>query len=140
MVLFFSKRPISHNTCVVVLVAHSCPTLCNPTDCTAQAPLSMGFSRQGHWSGLPCPSAGDLPDAGIAPTSLRSPARQVGSSPPVPPGTQDGGTEPGRRSEPSPQVFFPKDRWGRSPRQRTLVCKRLGKAVWLMVLHPKAKR
>ena len=27
-----------------------------------QAPLSMGFSRQEHWSGLPCPSPGDLPD------------------------------------------------------------------------------
>ena len=39
-----------------------------------QAPLSMGFSRQEHWSGLPFPSPGDLPDPGIKPTSLRSPA------------------------------------------------------------------
>ena len=30
-----------------------------------QAPLSMEFSRQEHWSGLPCPSPGDLPDPGI---------------------------------------------------------------------------
>ena len=30
-----------------------------------QAPLSMGFSRQEHWSGLPFPSEGDLPDPGI---------------------------------------------------------------------------
>ena len=29
-----------------------------------QAPLSMGFSRQGYWSGLPFPSPGDLPDPG----------------------------------------------------------------------------
>ena len=36
-----------------------------------QAPLSMGFSRQEHWSGLPFPSPGDLPDPGIKP---RSPA------------------------------------------------------------------
>ena len=32
-----------------------------------QAPLSMGFSRQVHWSGLPCPSPGDLPNLGIEP-------------------------------------------------------------------------
>ena len=36
-----------------------------------QAPLSMGFSRQEHWGGLPFPSPGDLPDPGIEP---RSPA------------------------------------------------------------------
>ena len=52
----------------------SCPTLCDPVDCSSQAPLSMGFSRQEHWSGLPCPSPGDLPDPGIEPESLRSPA------------------------------------------------------------------
>ena len=34
-----------------------------------QAPLSMGFSRQDYWSGLPFPSPGDLPDAGIEPGS-----------------------------------------------------------------------
>ena len=34
-----------------------------------QAPLSMGFSRQEHWSGLPLPSPGDLPDPGIEPAS-----------------------------------------------------------------------
>ena len=39
-----------------------------------QAPLSMGFSRQEYWSGLPFPSPGDLPDPGIEPTSLASPA------------------------------------------------------------------
>ena len=37
---------------VCVWVAQSCPTLYNPMDCV-QAPLSMGFSRQEHWSGLP---------------------------------------------------------------------------------------
>ena len=35
-----------------------------------QAPLSMGFSRQEYWSGLPCPPPGDLPDPGIKPLSL----------------------------------------------------------------------
>ena len=37
-------------------VAQLCPTLCDPMDCSYQAPLSMGFSRQEHWSGLPFPS------------------------------------------------------------------------------------
>ena len=38
-----------------------------------QAPLSRGFSRQEHWSGLPCPPPGDLLDPGMEPTSLTSP-------------------------------------------------------------------
>ena len=41
-----------------------------------QAPLSMGFSRQEYWSGLPFPSPGDFPDSGIKP---RSPALQADS-------------------------------------------------------------
>ena len=39
-----------------------------------QAPLSMGFSKQEYWSGLKCPHPGDLPNPGIKPTSLMSPA------------------------------------------------------------------
>ena len=39
-----------------------------------QAPLSMGFSRQENWSGLPLPSAVDHPNSGIEPVSLVSPA------------------------------------------------------------------
>ena len=39
-----------------------------------QGPLSMGFSRKEYWSGLPCPAPGDLPDPGIEPMSLMSPA------------------------------------------------------------------
>ena len=39
-----------------------------------QAPLSMRFSRQEQWSGLACPPLGDLPDPGIKPMSLMSPA------------------------------------------------------------------
>jgi len=41
-----------------------------------QAPLSMRFSRQEYWGGLPCPPPGDLPDAGIEPMS---PALQADS-------------------------------------------------------------
>ena len=39
-----------------------------------QAPLSMGFPRQEYWSGLPFPPPGDLPDPGIEPKTLMSPA------------------------------------------------------------------
>ena len=39
-----------------------------------QAPLSTGLPRQEYWSGLPYPPPGDLPDPGIKPTSLTSPA------------------------------------------------------------------
>ena len=43
--------------------------------CVAQqAPLSMGFSRQEHWNGLPCSPPGDLPDPGIELVALMSPA------------------------------------------------------------------
>ena len=37
-----------------------------------QAPVSLGFSRPKHWSGLPCPPPGDLPNTGIEPASLTS--------------------------------------------------------------------
>ena len=51
-----------------------------------QAPLSMGFSRQGYWSGLPCPPPGDLPNPGIGTrVSLCLLYCQVGSLPLVPP-------------------------------------------------------
>ena len=39
-----------------------------------QAPLSIGFFGQEHWSGLPCPPSGDLPDPGNEPVSFISPA------------------------------------------------------------------
>ena len=48
-----------------------------------QAPLSMRFSRQEYWCGLPCPPPGDLPDPGI---DLHLPHWQVGSLPLAPPG------------------------------------------------------
>ena len=51
----------------------SCLILCDPMDCS-QAPLSMGFSRQEYWSRLPFPPPGDLPNLGIEPASLMSPA------------------------------------------------------------------
>ena len=47
-------------------------------DCAHQDPLSMEFPRQEYCSGLPCPSAGDLPNSGVEPTS---PALEVDSFP-----------------------------------------------------------
>ena len=52
-----------------------------PWTVTLQAPLSMGFSRQEYWSGLPCPPPGHLPDPGIKPASPVSLALQADSLP-----------------------------------------------------------
>ena len=51
-----------------------------------QATVSMGFSRQEYWSGLPCPPPGYLPDPGIEPKSFMYPYWQEGSLPLAPPG------------------------------------------------------
>ena len=75
----------------VILISHkvkvkslSCVRLfATPWTVTYQAPLSMGFSRQEYWSGLPFPSPGDLPDPRIEP---KSPALQADSLPSEPPG------------------------------------------------------
>ena len=48
-------------------VTSLCPTLCNPWAVAHQSHLSMGFSRQEYWSGLPFPPPGDFPDQGIKP-------------------------------------------------------------------------
>ena len=48
--------------------------LCKPTDYIPEAPLSMGFSRQEYWSGLPRWSPGNLSNPGIKPKCLTSPA------------------------------------------------------------------
>ena len=54
-----------------------------PHELAHQAPLSMGFSRQEYWSGLPCPPPRDPPNPGI---ELRSPTLQADSLPSEPPG------------------------------------------------------
>ena len=70
MLLYFNSK---------VLVTQSCLTLCNLMDYSLLALLSMGFSRQGYWSGLPFPSPGDLPDPGIISVCVASPALQANS-------------------------------------------------------------
>ena len=61
---------------VKLLVAQSCPTLCNPMDVANQVSLFRGFSRQEYRSELPCPSPGNLSDPRIDP---RSPVLHVDS-------------------------------------------------------------
>ena len=57
-------------------VAQSCPTLCDPVDCSPLGSSVHGILQQESWSGLPLPSPGDLPDPGMEP---RSPALQADS-------------------------------------------------------------
>ena len=68
--LLFSRSVVSNSFATPWTVAH-------------EAPLSMGFSRQEYWSGLPFLPPGDLPDPGI---ESMSPALQVNSLPVEPPG------------------------------------------------------
>ena len=64
--------------------ARACPTLCSSMVCSLLI-LSMDFSKQDCWSGLPFPPPGELPNPEIEPLSLASPAFQADSLPPAPP-------------------------------------------------------
>ena len=64
--LFSVRRNTSVCACLVIQL---CPTLSNSVDCSPPGPLSMEFPRQEHWSGLPFPPLGDLPDPRIEPES-----------------------------------------------------------------------
>ena len=74
------QTPPSHNpTVACTLSCFSCVRLFAMLWTVAcQAPLSMAFSQQDYWSGLPSPSPRDLPHPGIEPTSLTSPALASG--------------------------------------------------------------
>ena len=61
----------SMHACMPAKLLQSCLTLCDPMDCSPQALLSMGFSRQEYWSRLPFPPPGDLPNPRIEPGSPR---------------------------------------------------------------------
>ena len=67
---------ISAAAAAAAKLLQSCPTLVTPWVAAHYVPLSMEFSRQEYWSGLPFSSPGDLPDPGIEPGS---PALQVDS-------------------------------------------------------------
>ena len=64
--LWFSHQVVSDSFATPRTIAH-------------QSPLFLGFARQEYWSGLPCPSLGDLPNSGIKSTSLVSRALQKDS-------------------------------------------------------------
>ena len=87
--------------CVCVKSLQSCPTRPDPMD--HQAPLSLEFSRQDYWSGLPFPSPGDFPNPGIESMSLKSPALAGGSLSLLAPRGKPLGLTYG-----SPQITFPK--------------------------------
>jgi len=100
--IFHVTKPPTKQTqnllaCMWAQSLQSHPTLCDPV--ASQSPLSMGFSRQEHWNGLPCCPPGDLPNPGIEPMSPPSPALQVNSLP----------TEsPGKPPHPLSQMFLGK--------------------------------
>ena len=71
------------HTCLVISVLSNS---LDPVDCGPQVPLSMGFSRQEYWSGLPCSPPGDLPNPRMERKSPASPALQVDSLPIEPSG------------------------------------------------------
>ena len=77
------KRSPSNKRVVVVKSLSHVRLFATPWTVACQAPLSMGFSRQEYWSGLPFPSPGDLRDPGIEP---RSPALQADTLTSEPPG------------------------------------------------------
>ena len=69
--------------------AQLCPTLCDPTDCSPPSSSVHGSFQQEYCSGLPFPTPGHLPDPGIEPTSLGSPALAGGLFTTEPPGKSD---------------------------------------------------
>ena len=83
LALFYTQ--LHHNVLIgksASEVPQLCPIPVTPWAVAYQGPLSMGFSRQEYWSGLPFPSPGDLPNPGIKPGS---PALQADSLPSEPP-------------------------------------------------------
>ena len=66
----------------IFAAAKACPTLCDRWTVARQAPLSMGFPRLEHWSGLLVPSPGDLPDPGTELASLARAGRFFTTEPP----------------------------------------------------------
>ena len=76
-----TKYPCLKTICMLMLSCSVVSDSATPWTIAHQAPLSMGFSRQEYWSGLPFPPPGDLPHPGIKPMSPASPAFQVDSLP-----------------------------------------------------------
>ena len=80
---FFSLMKVLwslHCVCMLSCFSHV-RLFATPWTVACQAPLSMEFSRQEYWNGLPLPPAGNLPDPGIEPTSPAALALQADSLP-----------------------------------------------------------
>ena len=87
--MFLNEKEIYRTAireCVCTQTLQSCLTFVTPWMVARQTPLSLGFSKQEYWSGLPFPPPGYFPDPGIEPMSPVSPALQVGSLPSEPVG------------------------------------------------------
>ena len=82
--IYISESFLSHTSFMHISLFEwvSDVTQLTPWTIAYKAPLTMGFSRQEYWSGLPFPSPGDLPDPGIEPGS---PALQADTLPSEPP-------------------------------------------------------
>ena len=69
---------INLHNCIAAATAakslQSCPTLCDPMDCSPPGSCVHGILQARYWSGLPWPPPGALPNPGIKPMSLMSPA------------------------------------------------------------------
>ena len=72
------NRTLRHRSSLTAKSLQSSLTLWNSWAVARQSPLFMGFSRQEYYSWLPYPPLGDLPDPGIEPASLMSPASAGG--------------------------------------------------------------
>ena len=78
MHLFHVLLYVIYMQCVLIHVV----LFVTPWTVAHQAPLSIGFTQQEYWSGLPCPSPGHLPNPGIKPGSLALQADSLLSEPP----------------------------------------------------------
>ena len=68
------QKSIVSTWCTCAKSPQVCLTLLDPMGCSLPGSPFVGFSRQEYWSELPCPPPGDLPNSGIEPESLPSPA------------------------------------------------------------------
>ena len=80
------RRVLASPVAAVLACAWPCPLRATPWTGARQTPLSMGFSGQEHWGGLPFPPPGDLPNPGIKPMSPVSPCVAGGFFTTEPPG------------------------------------------------------
>ena len=98
---------MSHHAAAAVQ-SPSCPTLCNPMDCSPPGSSSLGFHRQQYWSGLPFPPPGDLLNPGTEP---KSPALACGVFPTAPSGKPKGHQNSETLVAVWKDGWVPMDRW-----------------------------